>query len=59
MNINYVKTKKLANYNNQNYTYCCESLEITSNRKTCNNMEHCTIDDEWQLFLQENGQTKN
>ena len=45
MHINYDKTKKLANYNNRNYSYYHKSIEIIYSQKTCNNMEHFTVDD--------------
>ena len=39
ININYDNTKKLAIFNNRNYTFCREAIEIISNNKTCNIVE--------------------
>ena len=40
--INYNNIQKLTN--NWNYVCCQESSEILSNDRTCNSMEHHTID---------------
>ena len=34
-NINYNKTKKLANYKKRKYAYCCKALEIASINQRC------------------------
>ena len=41
--INFNNTKKLVNYNNRTYGYCCEANEIRNNRETCNNTEHFSL----------------
>ena len=46
ININYNKTKKIANYDNRNYAFCREVLEIASNSKTCNTIDYFSIDKE-------------
>ena len=33
---------------NKNYAYCSKGIEIISNSKTCNSMEHFTVYDKWQ-----------
>ena len=44
ISINYKEAKKLANYNNRNYAYCHEALEIASKSKFFNNMEYISIE---------------
>ena len=44
--INYNKIKRLANFNNRNYAFYREAIEIISNNKTCNTMEYFSVDQE-------------
>ena len=46
INVNYDKTKKLTNYNNRNYAYCQEAIEIISNSEACSSIKHFSIDNE-------------
>ena len=46
------KQKKLLNYNERNYAYGRELIEIKSVRKNYN-IEHFTMDKKWQPLLQE------
>ena len=43
INISYNNAKKLANFNNRNYAYCREEIEIISNNNICNIIEHFSI----------------
>ena len=40
ININCNITKKLANFNNRNYTFCRKAIKSLSNNKTYNKIEH-------------------
>ena len=51
--INYSNTKKLENINDRNYTFCREAIEIISNKKTCNTIQHFSADQEWQRILKD------
>ena len=53
VNINYNNTKKIANFNNCYYAYSRKAKEIISNNKTCNIIEHFSIDQERQQILKD------
>lgn len=49
--IDFQNINKLANYNNMNYAYKREAIEILTTENTCNDTTHAIIDKRWQHML--------